>query len=48
VLRLADYISSTTGLIEFVQQSPARTFIVATKGAPEDCGAVSRRAAAEQ
>lgn len=31
VLRLADYISSTTGLIEFVQQSPARTFIVATE-----------------
>jgi quinolinate synthase len=31
VLRLADYISSTTGLIQFVQQSPARTFIVATE-----------------
>ena len=31
VLQLADYISSTTGLIQFVQQSSARTFIVATE-----------------
>ena len=31
VLRLADYIGSTTALLKYTQQSPAQTFIVATE-----------------
>jgi quinolinate synthase len=31
VLRLADHIASTTGLLNFTKTSPARTFIVATE-----------------
>jgi quinolinate synthase len=32
VLRRADYIGSTTGILNYAKQSPAREFIVATEG----------------
>ena len=31
VLRISDYVGSTKGLLEFVQKSPAKSFIVATE-----------------